>query len=199
MPNLQSKIRFIHGIPTAPAVDVYLDGEVSFKNLKFSDITCYENISPGKYKIKIYAAGTYDNPLISKDIDILPTKTLSISIVALTDSVDIFVLNDSNVKKETTSSALRFIHLSPNTPLISLLLPNDMVLFSNVEYLESTGYYTLSPAIYDFKVSFSGASGLYKYINNKTMNAGKAYTIYIIGLLNKTPTLGYLLVEDEGN
>ena len=37
-----------------------------------------------------------------------------------------------------------------------------------------------------------------KYINNKTMNSGKAYTIYIIGLLNKTPTLGYLLVEDEG-
>lgn len=199
MPNLQSKIRFLHGIPTAPAVDVYLDGEVAFKNLKFSDITCYENISPGKYKVKVYAAGTYDKPLINKEIDILPNKTSTISIVTLTDSIDIFVLNDTAIKKESTSCALRFIHLSPNTPLLSLLLPNDIVLFSNVEYLESTGYYTLSPAIYDFKVSFSGSSGLYKYINNKTMNSGKAYTIYIIGLVNKTPTLGYLLVEDGNN
>ena len=186
MPNLQSKIRFLHAIPTAPAVDIYLSGDVLGKNLKFSDITCYESISPGKYEL----------PLISKDIDILPNTTSTVNIITLSEAIDIFVLNDANIKGEITSCFLRFIHLSPNAPLLSLSLPNDINLFGNVEYLETTGYYPLSPAIYDFKVSFSGSSGLYKYINNSTLKNGKFYTIYIIGLLNKTPTLGYLLLED---
>lgn len=91
---------------------------------------------------------------------------------------------------------LRFIHLSPNSPLISLSLSNDEILFNNVEYLETTGYYPLSPAIYDFKVTFSSFAGLIKYINDKKLTNGRFYTIYIIGLLNKEPKLGYLLVED---
>ncbi|WP_066896709.1 DUF4397 domain-containing protein [Clostridium nigeriense] len=196
MPNLQSKIRFLHAIPTAPAVDIYLSGDVLGKNLKFSDITCYESISPGKYELQLYPAGIYDKPLISKDIDILPNTTSTVNIITLSEAIDIFVLNDANIKGEITSCFLRFIHLSPNAPLLSLSLPNDINLFGNVEYLETTGYYPLSPAIYDFKVSFSGSSGLYKYINNSTLKNGKFYTIYIIGLLNKTPTLGYLLLED---
>ena len=63
-------------------------------------------------------------------------------------------------------------------------------------YLETTGYYPLSPAIYDFKVTFSSFAGLIKYINDKKLTNGRFYTIYIIGLLNKEPKLGYLLVED---
>ena len=66
----------------------------------------------------------------------------------------------------------------------------------NVEYLETTGYYPVSPAIYDFKVTLSSFSGLYKYINDKKLENGRFYTIYIIGLLNGNPELGYLLVED---
>lgn len=196
MPNLQSKIRFLHAIPTAPAVDIYLCEVVYGKGIRFSDVTCYENIAPGKYEVRLYQSGTYDKPIITKSIDILPNTTSTVNIVALTDELDIFVLNDASVKGETTSSFLRFINLSPNAPLLSLSLPNDINLFGNVEYLETTGYYPLSPAIYDFKISFSGSSGLYKYINNKTLNGGKFYTVYIIGLLNKNPTLGYLLLED---
>ena len=33
MPNLQSKIRFLHAIPTMPAIDVYLTGSAFGKNL----------------------------------------------------------------------------------------------------------------------------------------------------------------------
>ncbi len=198
MPNLQSKIRFLHAVPTAPAVDIYL-GEVSYgKGISFSDVTCYENISPGKYEVKLYAAGSYDKLIVSKSIDILPNTTSTVNIVALSDELDILVLNDANIKDKITNSFLRFINLSPNAPLLSLSLPNDISLFANVEYLETTGYYPLSPAIYDFKVNFSGSSGLYKYINNKEFNNGKFYTIYIIGLLNRKPTLGYLLLEDGG-
>ncbi len=198
LPNLQSKIRFIHAVPSAPAVDVYLSGMPMGKSLGFSDITCYENISPGSYELQLYKSGTYDKALITKEVDILPNSSSTTSIVTLGGALDIFTLNDASVKDKVKigSAFLRFIHLSPNAPLVSLALSNDAVLFNNVEYLETTGYYPLSQAIYDFKVTFSSFSGLFKYINDRKLANGKFYTIYIIGLLNRNPKLGYLLVED---
>lgn len=196
LPNLQSEIRFLHAIPSAPAVDIYVNGMPMGRNLVFSDITCYESISTGSYEVQLYRAGTYDEPLITRNIEILPNSSLTVSVVTLAGELDIFPLTDANCKGNITNCFLRFIHLSPNAPLLSLSLPNDTTLFGNVEYLETTGYYPLSPAIYNFKVTFSSFSGLYKFINNKQLSNGKFYTIYIIGLLNKQPTLGYLLVED---
>lgn len=196
LPNLQSKIRILHAIPSEQAVDIYLTGNLMGDNLAFSDITCYENISSGSYEVQIYSAGTYDRPLFSKTIEILPNTTSTISIVSLNNNIDIFVLNDASVEGELTSCFLRFIHLSPNAPLLTLSLPNNTILFGNVEYLETTGYYPLSPAIYDFKFSFSAIIGLSRYISQKTLRNGKFYTIYIIGLVNKEPNMGYLMVED---
>ncbi len=196
LPNLQSKIRFLHGVPSAPNVDIYLSGMLMGRDLAFSDITCYENIAPGNYEIQLYKSGSYDKPLITRNIDILPNSSSTVSIVTLGGGITFFTLNDANVQGNITSCFLRFIHLSPNAPLISLSLSNETILFGSVEYLETTGYYPLSPAIYDFRVSFSSLAGLYKYINDKKLENGKFYTIYIIGLLNRNPRLGYLLVED---
>lgn len=196
LPNLQSKIRILHAIPSEQAVDIYLTGNLMGDNLAFSDITCYENISSGSYEVQIYSAGTYVRPLFSKTIEILPNTTSTISIVSLNNNIDIFVLNDASVEGELTSCFLRFIHLSPNAPLLTLSLPNNTILFGNVEYLETAGYYPLSPAIYDFKFSFSVIIGLSRYISQKTLRNGKFYTIYIIGLVNKEPNMGYLMVED---
>lgn len=196
MPKLQSKIRFLHAIPSMPAVDVYLSGSLFGKNVAFSDITCYENISPGNYELQLYKTGTYDKPLMSKEVDILPNSNSTVNLVALGGKLDILKLNDATGKGGLANSFLRFINLSPNSPLLTLSLPNDIPLFNSVEYLETTGYYALSPAIYDFKVSFSSLAGLYKFISTKTLTNGKFYTIYMIGLLNKQPELGYLMVED---
>ncbi len=196
LPNLQSKVRFLHAIPSGPTVDLYLSGILLGKKLSFSDISCYENIAPGNYKVQIYISGTYDMPLFTSDIDILPDTSLTINITTLGGNINIFVLNDANMPASLTNCFLRFIHLSPNSPLLTLSLPNDIALFENVEYLETTGYYTLSPAIYDFKLSFAAIYGLAKYISQKTLRNGKFYTIYIIGLLNNEPPIGYLMVED---
>ena len=196
LPNLQSKIRFLHAVPSAPNVDIYLSGMLMGRDLAFSDITCYENIAPGNYEVQLYRSGSYDKPLITRNIDILPNSSSTVNVVTLGGGISIFALNDANVEGNITNCFLRFIHLSPNAPLISLSLSNDAILFGNVEYLETTGYYPLSPAIYDFRVSFSSLSGLYKYINDKKLENGRFYTIYIIGLLNRNPRLGYLLVED---
>ena len=105
-------------------------------------------------------------------------------------------MKDDNVPVIKTLAFLRFINLSPNAPLLSLSLPNGTVLFNGAEYLETTGYYQVSSGIYNFEVLLGSSEVTAKYIKNLTLDGNKFYTIYIIGLFNDKPPLGYLFVED---
>ena len=54
----------------------------------------------------------------------------------------------------------------------------------------------LSPGIYNFEVLFASSDVTAKYIKNITLVGGKFYTIYILGVFNGKPVIGYLLTED---
>lgn len=197
LPNINSKIRLIHAIPTAPNVDVYAGGKLISKNLSFSNITPYMDLSPGTYDIEIYITGTYDNPIFNKTIDLAPSTSFTISVVTIDNAIKLFLLSDSNIANDLNKTFLRFINLSPNSSLITLSLLNNKILFNSVGSLETTNYVSLSSGVYDFLINFSNFDGLEKHISSLKLNAGKVYTIYIIGLLNGFPALGYLVTDDS--
>ena len=197
LPVINSKVRILHAVPKAPKVDVYINGQKIAEALEFSKITNYFVINPGSFEMQIYNSGTYDTPLLSQKIEISPTANYTFCIVTLQGSLYIFRLKDDNVPSTKLTSFLRFINLSANAPLVSLALPNDVVLFNGAEYLETTGYYQLSSGIYNFKFLFDSATSTAKFIKNLTLDNGNFYTIYIIGVYNSKPPLGYLFVEDS--
>ena len=55
----------------------------------------------------------------------------------------------------------------------------------------------LSSGIYNLQVTVASDQSITKYIRNISFDNGKFYTIYIIGLFNDTPQLGYLLTVDS--
>lgn len=196
LPDLKGKIRFIHAVPNTPSVDIYGNGTLLASNCKFGDLTDYVELAPLEYLIEIYPTGTYDTPIFTENLTLLPGNALTVSIVTNNSRLSLFKLKDSASKAGTNISFLRFIHLSPNTPLISLSTKNGEMLFNQVEYLETTGYYPLSPGSYNFVLSLSGASAINKTISNLSIVPGEFQTIYVLGLLNGEPQLGFLLSKD---
>lgn len=195
LPNLTSRIRFLHAAPDAPNIDIYANGKLLYSDLKFGSVTNYLDISPGKYDVQLYKSGTYDSPLISESIDILPNNILTLNITYENNEISFFTIDDTEPKSNPLLSYIRFMNLSPNAPLLSLSLPEGKVLFDEVEYLETTDYYPLSPGIYNFTVT--AANGTFeKFISDVNMTENLLITIYIIGLIKGTPQLGYILVKD---
>lgn len=195
-PDVNSSVRMLHAVPNAPNVDVYANGSLIVSNLSFSSISNYLNLSPGTYEVQLYRAGFYDTPLVTQNIQLAPSANYTISIVML-GGLSLFRLRDASIAVSPDSTYLRFMNLSQTAPLLNLTLPNGNLLFPSVEYLETTGYYTTSPGIYNFVVEFSGATAMSKNIKNLTLDGGKLYTIYMLGIFNSKPPLGYLFVEDE--
>lgn len=196
LPRIETSVRILHAVPNAPNVDIYLNGSLIASNLAFGNISKYMQISPGEYEFQLYPTGTYDKPLLSQNIQLISNSNYTVSIVTLANNLFLFRLKDDNVPSSKSQSLLRFINLSSNAPLLSLALPNGVTLFNEAEYLETTGYYQLSPGIYNFEILLGSSQITTKYINNITLDGGKFYTIYIIGLFNDKPPLGYLFVDD---
>ncbi|WP_300384915.1 DUF4397 domain-containing protein [Clostridium sp.] len=197
LPRVKSKIRFLNGTSLNKEIGIYVDENLVVESMKFADITDYKDISPGLHVIKVYNKEDPNKPILEKRVDIAPNSNYTLSIVDVKDALDNLLLKDGGEDKIKINSHLRFINLSKNAPLMSLSLLNDIVLFDNVEYIETTNYYNLSSAIYNFKITFLDNTIIAKTISNKVLENGKFYTIYVLGLLNGNPPLGYIMVEDE--
>ena len=195
--NLSSNVRILHAISNGPNVDVYASGNLIATNIPFGEVSDYKILNYGEYELQIYKAGTYDSPLYTEQIYIYPKTFNTLSIISSDNSPSILQLKDStSVSEGSTYTFLRFLNLSPTAPLLSLSLSNNDVLFDSVEYQETTGYYPLSPGIYDLKVQLDPAQGIYKLISDLTLSPGKFYSIYIVGVFNGNPELGYVFIQD---
>lgn len=196
LPQLQPNIRLLHAAAGAPSIDIYSNGEVVAQKLSFSNITDYIKVSPGNNNIQIYTAGTYDNPLYEESITLLPNSVMTLSITLLESDLAIFKLNDTSKLENKLDTNIRFINLSPNSPLLSLSLPNGNTLFNGVEYLETTNYLSLSAGIYNFVLEPTEATAFSYFIRDINLRPSYFHTLYIIGLLDEKPRIGSLFVQD---
>ena len=171
-PNVNSGFRVLHAVPNAPNVDVYANGSLLVSNLSFSSISTYLSLTPGTYELQIYRSGFYDTPLATQNVQLAPSANYTISVVTL-GGLFLFKLRDAPIAVSPNSSYLRFMNLSQTAPLLNLNLPNGTQLFNSVEYLETTGYYTTSPGIYNFVVEFSGGTAVNKNLKDLTLEGLK--------------------------
>lgn len=196
LPNLNCHIRFFHAAPGAPEIDVYIDGTRVARNLAFSKMTSYSDFYPGEHEVKIFTRGATDNALYRETVTLMPNSTQTLSAILLESTLSLFALKDATSMGESELSFVRFINFSPDSPLLSLGLPNGDTLFNGVEYIETTGYYPISAGIYDFLLTATGAPAFRKFLRRILLEPGKFHTIYVIGLFDGNPSLGSFIISD---
>lgn len=195
LPRVNGQIRFLNAVPTTENIDIYLDNKLLYSNLAFGSVTHYINMPANTYEIEIYDSKRHDKPLIRESLTINPDSIQTVSITYENKLVAFFTLDDSEPLTNPLLSFVRFINLSPTSPSLSLRLPVGTVMFDESPYLETNAYYPLSPGIYNFVVEASDGS-LEKYINNVRLKPKMFVTIYIVGLINGSPRIGYILTKD---
>lgn len=197
--NLKSSkgyARFFHAAPNAPAVDIYANDILVAKNLSFAHITDYKELSTGEYTISIFKTGDKSKILSTSKISILNNSILTVSAIILESNIETLILKDTMASTNKKLAFIRFINFSPDSGLLTLSLPNGTTLFNGVEYLETTGYYSLSAGVYDFLVESSSSPANQKYIRQLKLDENTYHTIFIIGLVDTNPRIGSFITKD---
>lgn len=191
-----SFVRILHSSPMAPPLDVYLNGSLVAQNITYGHFTPYLKLPSGDAHIRVYRSGNVTNPILTKSTVLAQSGIYTLSIIGKFPNTDILPINDVRIPPNPNFANLRFIHLSPDTPAVDIVLPNNTMIHSNLTYKGVTDYTPLSPGRYTIEVKLSGSNNIILTVPNIYLNAMKNLSMYIIGLFSGNPSLEALIPLD---
>ena len=175
-----SLVRALHAVVGGDTVDIYLNGNPFFYNIKFTDFTPYVYVPEGKYTVEVFLRDQKENPIIQSTIDISSCDLMTIAIIGENDrNIEILPIKEQIEIPTGNKSKARFIHLVPNGRPVDILLDQDVVL-KDVEYKEVTPYTDVDPKTYQVDVLLNENGQLIRQIR-VTINPGRVYSFYALG------------------
>lgn len=192
---VSAQFRVVHTVFDAPAVDVYLNGNKAAGGIAFKDIGPRVAVYPGSYTVRVTPAGK-SNSLIDSTLNLEAGK--SYSFVALGRMADLTtrVLQDDLSPLEPGQTRLRLMHTSPDTPTVDAAIKDGSVLYPNLGLGEVSNYFPLSSGPINVEVRPAGTTVVALSVPSLTLQAGTAYTAYVVGLSGGSPGLSTLVEAD---
>ena len=193
-----SYIRFLNASPNSPAVDVYLNERLLFRNLTYKSFSNYINIPYGTYNIRVFPAGSVQNPIIDETLPIPAEKIFTIAAVDRYPNISLLPIEDIRRPRIPNRSLIRFINLTSDSTELDLALSNGNILFPNVSYKEITEYIPINPGVYTLEVNTSDSHSRVLHVPNVRLTPNRFYSIYSVGNLSGSPGI-QVLIPLDGN
>ncbi|NFO96794.1 DUF4397 domain-containing protein [Clostridium botulinum] len=194
----KSFIRLLHASPNTPSVDVYLNNQLITPNLKYKDFTQYISIIPGLYNIKVFPAGKLSYPIIDTQIKIPSNKIFTLALENTLKNIHVLPYEEPKLPIPPNNAYIKFVHLSPDTPNLDITLPNDTILFKDVEFEKGTDYTPIKTGTYTIQAKPTGTNKVILTIPNIVLKPNRFYTLYAIGNSSGNPPL-QMLIPLDGN
>ena len=175
-----SYVRVLNASPDAPAVDIYINGGLIFKNIKFNDFTEYVQLSMGQYKMEVYPVGQMDKPVLAQNIQVPEKQVITIAAAGNFEDLQLIPYIEGNADGlAMNQSRVRVIHLSPDAPEVDVLI-NGQIVFNNIGFMDATDYIKVVSGTYNIVVNLAGTNDTVLTFSPQ-LNSQKVYTIYVVG------------------
>lgn len=145
--------RVAHLSPDAPAVDVFLDGDVAFSDLAFREVSAYVVLEPGTHEIGVAPAGEL-TPVTEEAVELdAEANTVAAlgELAGTNEPLDVEPFVDEIEPPENGEARVRLLHAVPDAPAVDVLA-EDEPLFEDVEFGESSDYATVAADEYELDV-----------------------------------------------
>ncbi len=193
-----ARVRAVHASPDAPSVDVCASGATLFSNAAFPAATNYATVDAGTYDVNVVAAGAGCSSagVIAAPLTFAADTDTTIVALNVLDAIEPLVLLDDNSAPAAGNAKVRFVHASPDAPTVDITLPDGTTLFNDISFKENGGYVEVPGATYTLQVRDETGTAVVLTLSDVTVEVGRVYTIYAVGLLNGTPALNALISVD---
>jgi hypothetical protein len=183
-----ARVRAIHAIPDAPAVDVYVNGQKLLNNIAYRATTSFITVPSGTYQVDVFPAGSTGTAILSKRVTIGPGAGYTLAATGTAENPSLHVYQEE-LQAPPGSVRVRFIQLSPDAPALDIVTKNGKVLFPNIGYKDATRYATVAPGTYNLTVREAGSSRPIFSVPSTRLTGGHVYSIVITGFTAGTPGL----------
>lgn len=178
----KAMVRVVHASPDAPAVDVWVNGNVAFSNAPFRGITAYAALDPASYNVQVSPTGATTPIVIDATLDLAANTDYTVVAVGKLADIEPLVLVDNNGLPAAGNAHVRFVHASPDAPAVDIAVKNGPVLFSNVPFKGVGDYLPVDVGTYDLEVRLAGTTTVALEVPGVALSDQTVYTIFAMGL-----------------
>lgn len=203
-PGVLTYLRVLHASPDAPNVDVYLNGERIFRNLRYGRLPGYLTVRPGESRMQVVRANrslTRGPVYIDQRVSFEQGKSYTVAAAGTLAEIKPFVYTDDWDAPGKGQTKLRLIHLSPNAPAVDVIATpagasESAKVFEDIAFGDASKYAVVNSGEWDFDVNAAGTLTPALELNGVTLNEGEVVTVFAIGLVNGRPALSALTSVD---
>lgn len=176
-----SQMRIAHLSPDAPAIDVWVDGVLSWTDVDFDIITGYLLLRAGEHRLQFSPAGRAE-PVIDILITLQGRAAYTLATLGPWNQGDLVPsLFVDDLSPSLFAAKIRFLHASPDLPAVDVALAEGTVLYANLAFGEATGYLSLPDGRYDLELRLAGTNTVVASIYDFALNRMTNCTVYTIG------------------
>ncbi len=181
-----AKVRVLHGVGDAPAVDVYANGEVLIDALAFPNITDYATVPAGTYQIQVVPDGaTLEEGPVVIDAELTfdaGTMTTVAATGTLAGEAGIIPQVVADMPMPTADGAqLRASHFSYDAPAVDIAPVGGEPVLTDVPFGATSDYLDLPAGPIDLEIRGAGSPDAVFTIPTLDLQAGNSYSAYAVG------------------
>ncbi|MFN7252832.1 MAG: DUF4397 domain-containing protein [Anaerobacillus sp.] len=189
-----AKVRVLHASPGAPAVDIYINGNKTFENVTYYQISPYLEVPAGSYRVEVYPTGQKNTPVLTENVEVRSGRSYTVAAAGRLADIRLIAVMDTR-KMVPNKAKVRFWHLSPNAPAVDIAVQGGDVLFSNVSFGRAADYLEVDPGRVTLEVRVAGTDNVVLTLRDINLKANEAYSITAFGLVDGTPRLEALILQ----
>jgi hypothetical protein len=193
----EALMRVVHAAPSGSNVDLFAGDLLLFDGLSFKSVTPYRAIDGQRYAFALRPAGmTRANPLASNTEDLKDGDYYTAFAMPGDGHPNLRIVNDHLDSPASGKARLRVVHAGGDAGKIDLRVPGASdALFDDVDYEAVTDYRDVAPLDGAIQIFGDQPSTVLTSVNAH-FEAGRFYTLVIVGSAKANPKLEAFLIED---
>src|SRR5258708_8770000 len=128
-----TRLRFVHGVPGAPAIDLTIDNVVAASNLNYASATRYLNVPAGDHAVSIAATGT-TTAIFKGKVTIASGQALTVVLQGTLSAVELGTYEDDLGPVAAGNTRMTAINALKDGPAVDVLKGDGIPLIQGLKY-----------------------------------------------------------------
>lgn len=182
-----SRVRFLHAVPGAPAVDVYLDDTAIAAGLAFGDVTPHLNVTGAEHQVALRPSGAAsDSPaLLEVAVPLVPSLAFTVVVQGTADALEAALYEDILDPIDPGMARLTAISAIADAPPLDVLTTAGGPLLQGVSYGAQFGTVNIGTGLQSLVMVPAGGAveSAVVAIGDVPLVTGTLYTFVALGTL----------------
>ncbi|MFN2447878.1 MAG: DUF4397 domain-containing protein [Vicinamibacterales bacterium] len=193
-------VRFVHAIPAGAAVDLSAGDNRFFENVAYKTVTPYRELDGQRYTFSVRPAGMAQASALASNSEGLDDGSYYTVFAVPGDgeAAMLRVVEDDFSAPGAGKARVRVVHASSDAGEVDVIATGRAdELFDGVDFQSATEYDEIDPVSGSLEIRAGGESTPMLTVPNVRIEAGKVYTVVVVGKVRATPKLEAFVIEDR--